>query len=119
MSDDVLVQMPEHLAVDLADALELEVETADEHHQTEETMQNGIEVLRAALEENEQSVTIEAVHDYSVHLDIDGLPEGAVSVDYYEDEPRIIIRGDDLEIDRQRGDEVEAIYAIGFGTTDE
>ena len=42
---------------------------------------------------SDEPVSIAGTGDYMVHLDIDGLPTGVISVDYFEDTPRLVITG--------------------------
>ena len=68
---------------------------------------------------DEDTVTVDEVGDYEVHLNIDGLPDGSVAVDYYKDEVRLLVRGDDLEAGYNQDPSGDDMYLITFKEQDD
>ena len=68
---------------------------------------------------DDETVTTARTTDYGVELDVDGLPDGTVAIDYFDDEPRVLIRGDDVEVDDVSGMNEETVIAVSADTEED
>lgn len=65
---------------------------------------------------DEDTVAVDHIGDYAIKLDIDGLPNGTVDIDYFDTEdnnsPRLFIRANDISVDLVHEDSGENVYAV-------